>query len=79
MDVIKFQNREYKLREIELPEVGSVSISTANLNNALMNNGNNYVSKEAQSIDEEVYFFVEENEIELNDVDLINLISSQVI
>lgn len=79
MDAVKFQNIKYKLREIGLPEVGNVFISTTNLNNALMNNGSNYVSDEAKKIDEEIYFFVEENEIELNEVHLIELICSQVV
>ena len=79
MDVLKFQNIEYKIREIELPGLGNVLISTTSLNNALLNNGSYYISKEAQSLDEEIYFFVGDNEIELQDTELINLIKLQTI
>ena len=75
MDSIKFLNKEFKVREIKLPKIGYVFISTTNLSDALLNNGSEYVSKEAQNIDERLYFFVEENEIELDESDLINLIS----
>lgn len=79
MDTIKFKNKEYKRREIELPELGNIFISTTSLNDILMNYGSHYVSKEAQNIDEQICFFVEENEIELNDEDLVNLVSLQTI
>jgi hypothetical protein len=79
MDTIKFQNKEYRIREIELPGLGIVLISTTNLSDALMNNGSDYVSDVAQNIDEEIYFFVEENEIEMDEVDLANLICQQAV
>lgn len=79
MDKIQFQNKEYKVREIELLEFGCVLISTTSLNDALINNGGDYVSKEAQSIDELLYFFVEEDEIELNEQDLVMLVTLQAI
>lgn len=77
MNTIKFQNIEYKVREIELPKIGNVFISTSTLNDALLNNGSDYVSEEAQSIDEDIFYYVEENEIELNEADLIKLVSLQ--
>lgn len=79
MDTIKFKNKEYKLREIELPELGNVFISTTSFNDALLNNGSDFVSKEAQIIDEEIYFFVEENEIEFNEADLVKLVRLQAV
>lgn len=79
MDIINFQNKEFKVREIELPDLGNVFISTANLNDALMNNGSDYISKEAQNIDEQIYFFVEENEIELTEKDLVKLVILETI
>lgn len=79
MDLINFQNREFKVREIELPDLGYVFISTVNLNDALMNNGSDYVSKEAQNIDEQIYFFVEQNEIELSEKDLVKLVILETI
>lgn len=78
MDKIEFQNNQYKLREIELPEIGNVLISTTSLNNFLLNNDDNYVSDEAISVDENIYFFVDENEIELSDDELFNLLTTVV-
>lgn len=79
MDTINFQNKEFKVREIELPDLGYVFISTTSLNEALMNKGNDYVSKEAQNIDEKIYFFVEENQIEFTEEDLVKLVILQAI
>lgn len=79
MTTLKFQNTEYKIRKIETPELGNVLISTISLNTSLLNNGSAYVSKEAQQIDEEIYFFVEDNEMELQDTELINLIKLHTI
>lgn len=78
MDKIEFQNNQYKVREIELPEIGNVLISTTSLNNFLLNNDDNYVSDEAISVDENIYFFVDENEIELSDYELFNLLTTVV-
>jgi hypothetical protein len=77
MNTIKFQNIEYKVREIELPQIDNVFISTSTLNDALLNNGSDYVSQEAQSIDEQIFYYVEENEIEFNEADLIKLVTLQ--
>ncbi len=74
MDTVEFQNRKYKIREIELPEFGCVFVSTVSLNDAIMGNGSDYVSDEAQKIDEGIYFFVEDDEIELDEKDLIQLV-----
>lgn len=74
MEKVEFENKEYVVKEIKLPRIGNVYISTTSLNDALMYNGNDYVSVEAQKIDEMIYFFVEENEIEMNEEDLIKLV-----
>jgi hypothetical protein len=76
-DKLEFQNKEYLIREIELPEMGNVLISTVELNDFLMNNEGNYVSDEAISVDERIYYFVQENEIKLSDGDLIKLLKEQ--
>lgn len=78
MNKIEFQNNQYKVREVELPEIGNVLISTTSLNNLLLNDVGSYVSEKAISIDESIYFFVDENEIELSDNELINLLTIEV-
>ncbi|WP_026711719.1 hypothetical protein [Flavobacterium filum] len=78
MDKIEFQNNQYKVREIELPELGNVLISTITLNQLLLNEDGSYVSEEAISVDESIYFFVDEYEIKLSDDELINLLTKEV-
>ncbi|OAQ39875.1 hypothetical protein A5893_09920 [Pedobacter psychrophilus] len=76
-DKIEFHNKEYLIREIELPKIGNVLISTVELNDLLMNDKGGYVSDEAISVDEKIYYFVQENEIKLSDDDLIKLLKEQ--
>ena len=79
MNTLKFQKIDFKIREIEMPDLDNVIISTIGLNNTLMNNRGEYVSEEAKNIDEEIYFFVEEDEIELDEEDLMKIVISQVV
>lgn len=74
MDEITFLNKQFRVRKIKLPDLGYVLISTTNLNDVLMVNGSEYVSDVAQKIDEQIYFFVEENEIELNKKELTKIV-----
>ena len=78
MDTIEFQNREFKVREIELPEFGIVHISTNSLNDLLLNEDGSYTSNEAEEVDEKIFYFVEDNEIELSDEELIKVVTSEV-
>jgi hypothetical protein len=78
--MIKFRNKKYKSRTIYLSEFYEVLISTTSLNDALMNEaGSNYVSEEAMYIDELIYYFVEENEIDLPEDELRTLLLTEVI
>lgn len=76
--MITFQNTNYKTREIKLPEFGDVLISTNALNVKLLNKNGSYVSEESSRIDEHIFYFVEENEIELPDIKLRKLLVTQV-
>ena len=78
MNRIEFQGNQYKVREVELPEIGNVLISTTSLNKLLLNDHSSYVSNEAISVDESIYYFVDENEIELSDDELINILTTEV-
>ena len=78
MEKIQFQNQEFKVREIELPEFGNVLISTTSLNDLLLREGK-YTSNYAIEIDERIFYFVDQNEIELGEANLINLVSSQLV
>jgi len=78
MEIIGFQNREFKVREISLPEFGDVLISTNSLNELLLKDGS-YVSDEAIRIDEQIFYFVDENEIAFSDEELISLIAREML
>lgn len=75
--MITFQNINFKTRSILLPEFGDVLISTSSLNEKLLN-GSSYVSKEALKVDEQIFYFVEENEISLPNQKLTEIILNQV-
>lgn len=79
MEVIKVQNREFKTRELDLPEFGNVLISTESLNKLLVDEKGNYFSDEMIHIDEKIFFFVDENEIDFEENELIEIILSSII
>ncbi|MDX2174274.1 MAG: hypothetical protein SFY56_14325 [Bacteroidota bacterium] len=76
---IHFQNKDFKVRELDLPEFGSVLISTTSLSNLIVDENGNYLSDEAIAIDEQLFFFVEENEIDLDENELITIINSAIV
>jgi len=78
MDIIIFQNKEFKVREVQFPEVGNTLISTISLNESLMNEHGGYVSDEAITVDEKIFYFVNDDEMNLSDEDLINLITEEL-
>ncbi len=76
--MITFQNTSYKTREIELLEFGNVLISTDALNNKLLDENGSYISEQALRIDEQIFYFVEEGEIDLLDTELRKLLINQI-
>ena len=77
MVTINFQNKEFKVREIELSEIGNILISTNSLNESLLNKNGGYISDDAITLDENIFYFVNDNEIELSNDELINLINKE--
>jgi hypothetical protein len=79
-NTICFRGKTYPAREIEIPDYGAVLISTSSLNDALMNDDHSdFVSDEARTIDEQIYYFVEDSEIGLGDVTLAKLLIAQTL
>lgn len=76
--MILYQRKNYKSREIVLPVYGEVLISVTSLNEKLMLDSGNYASKEALDIDEKIYYFVTEDQIDLPVEELQALIISEV-
>ena len=78
MNSIIFQSTTYKLREIQLPVFGDVLISTTSLNRVLFDKNAGYVNEEACDIDEQIFYFVEEDEIILPSKSLVKILLKQV-
>ncbi len=78
MCIITFQNQNFKGREIEISEFGNVLISTNSLNKLLMNEDGSYSSNEAQVVDEQIFYFVEDHEIDLDEEVLIKAIALEL-
>ena len=77
METIKFEDKDFPSVIINLP-FGKRRISTIQLNELLMNFDGNYVSEEAKNIDEQIFYFVKEEALYLNENELINLILSEI-
>lgn len=75
MDIVSFQNMNFKIREVKLSENESVLISTSSLNMLLTDENGGYVTEEAIALDEKIFYFVEKNEIELSEEELKKIIN----
>ena len=81
LKTITLNGNTYKARIVNLPNEGTVMIATLALSEALFKDGDSaheYVSDEAEEIDEEIFFYVEENELELPVNELIAIIQKSI-
>lgn len=78
LDTITFQGNEYIIRIIDTEEYGTVQVATTNLADALLPEGIDHVSDEAEDIDNGIFFYVEEDEINLPEEELISLIEESI-
>jgi hypothetical protein len=76
-DSIIFEEHKYPYRTLKL-ENETVSISTRSLEKQLLNEDGEYISDNAIIIDEMVYFYVEDNEIYLQEDRLSEIIGGAV-
>ena len=76
--MIQFKDALFKTRTIELPEFGEVLISTNSLNEILMDDEGAYMSSEAEYIDQNIFYFVEDHEIDLPEKKLQELLISEI-
>lgn len=74
MEHINFQSKIFPLRELEISYSNPVFISRTELNNLLMTENGAYVSREAELIDERIYYYVESSQILLSNRKLLKLI-----
>lgn len=70
MDKIEYRNKEFPIRVIEF-EFGKRLISTESLQALIIKDGV-YKSQEAIITDEQIFYYVEDNKIDLNSCQLID-------
>ncbi|MCR5861017.1 hypothetical protein LRS05_02145 [Flavobacterium sp. J372] len=75
--MIDFQNIFYPARVVELPNDGEVLISVTSLNDVLLKD-DDHVFDEARYVDDQIFYFVEDSQINLDDEELITLLTKEV-
>ena len=76
--MITFQNQLYPVREIFLPKFGDVLITTQSLNEKLFNVDYQYVSNEAEHIDNQIFYYVENDKINLPHLKLSSILNGEI-
>ena len=77
MEKINFEGKEYPLILLDFP-FGERKISSEKLNENLMSLDGRYVSEKARLIDEGIFYFVSEDHLKLDKVELAKLILSEI-
>lgn len=78
-DAIEFMGKSYGLRVVDFGEKwGTLSVASRNLNERLIDDNGQYVSSEAQSVDEQIFFFIAPAEFRLSDEALTTKILKEV-
>ena len=77
MRIIEFDGEKYPSTMVNMPG-GERMVSTETLNEALMNFDGSYVSENARIIDEEIFYFVADEDISLKNDKLVKLILSEI-
>lgn len=77
--MITFNNKNFKTRLVETEDFGEVLISVEELNDILLDYEGAYISKEAEFVDQQIFYFVSDNEIDLPAEKLAKLINTQVL
>lgn len=58
-DSIEFKKRSYRIRTLDFgSEFGVVNVASEHLNELLINSTGQYRSKEAESVDEQIFYFI---------------------
>jgi hypothetical protein len=67
-DAIEFNGRSYGLRVLDFgDELGTNYVASRSLNELLINDAGQYTSCEAESVDEQIFFFIAPAEFRLSD------------
>ncbi len=75
MNTIQFENKKFKIRQIQTKDGLERIIASTELNNNLLTETGNYKSVEARKIDEQIYFFVDKPQLNLNNIELADYVN----
>lgn len=76
---IIYNNKAFPFRNIFLEELDSiVTISTSELNSILINDKGEYNSESAKFIDEQIYFFVDKEQMDLPEEQFVILLKKTI-
>ena len=77
MDKIKFKELTYPLKNVSF-SFGDRLISTVKLNHNLLSEAGDYVSEKARIIDEQIFYFVEEEDLNLSEKEIASKILIEI-
>ncbi|MBK8465694.1 MAG: hypothetical protein IPL32_07675 [Chloracidobacterium sp.] len=78
-DAIEFNGKSFGLRVLDFGEDwGTCRVASHNLNQLLMDETGQYISREAQSVDEHIFYFIAPAEFRLSDEALTTKILREV-
>lgn len=75
MNTIQFENKKFKIRQIQTKDGLERIIASTELSNSLLTETGNYKSVEARKIDEQIYFFVDKPQLNLNNIELADYVN----
>jgi tyrosine-protein phosphatase YwqE len=67
MHTIEFENKKFRIRYVDIETEGIRIIASTALNKRLLTEEGDYKSDEARYIDEQIYFFVDNAKLKLQD------------
>lgn len=78
-DSIEFRGRSYRLRTIDFGgELGVLRVASEHLDELLIDSTGQYISKEAESVDEQIFYFIPAASFRLSDDKLRTKVLSEI-
>ena len=78
VDPVTFNGETYTRRIVHVKGFGDRVIAGETLQKVLLTEDGNYVSEEAQAIDQNIFFYVEDKYLNFTDTQLADFVASQV-
>jgi len=79
MRILKFDQTTYLIRTIPTPVFGEVDVASVSLNDKLMEVAGRYISEEARLIDEQIFFYVDDDVLHNSEEYLIKYLEEEVL